>query len=444
MMTKRRAVHVVIASVLSASGACAETQSGFGCSAYEFSAALPAVEGDEGVFYRTFADLRMQHAMDDRTIALMRRLSEALAENGTTLVYVSVPSKSQGMPQYLPEHAADYSFDQKIADQAYSDIITGLNAAGIIAPDIMTALRNATGDDRAFFGADFHWTSTGARAAAQAIGTMIKADPAYADLPVQTYVSTPTERQVAFSGMRRSLQGFCANALPPPETLTYKTEAVATDNADAASLDIFAASDVTIPIVLVGTSFSDSPINNFPGFIMEYTGLDVVNYAVTGGNQYGAITSYMTSDEFQTQRPRFLIWESPIYTNLAQYGAAPMEELIAAAGDTCNMPLPVTKVDEYTVSASLAGIKTGPQDFIYAAQGAEGSRAATFSLQTPDAVTRTAKIERGERLRATGNFYLGLSAYAMPAFDTVSVRFDRPVTDATHLTYCANIAGEKS
>jgi alginate biosynthesis protein AlgX len=101
-MINRRAVHLVVFSALSASGACAETPSSFGCSGYEFSAALPAVEGDDGVFYRTFADLRMQHAMDDRTIALMRRLSEALAENGTTLVYVSVPSKSQGMPQYLP------------------------------------------------------------------------------------------------------------------------------------------------------------------------------------------------------------------------------------------------------------------------------------------------------------------------------------------------------
>ena len=196
--------------------------------------------------------------------------------------------------------------------------------------------------------------------------------------------------------------------------------------------------------MLIGTSFSDSPINNFAGFLTEFTGLDIVNYAITGGNQFGAITSYMTSDEFKAQRPRFLIWENPIYNNLAQYGSEPVEELIAAAGTSCTNLLATTKVDEFTLSASMVGISVHPDDAIFADYGEEGARVASFALETTDGITRKSKIERSSRLRGTGNFYLGLSPFRHPGFSRVSVRFDRPVTDATQLSFCTGPKGDAS
>jgi alginate biosynthesis protein AlgX len=422
----------------------AQSSSGFGCSAYEFSTALPSVEGKDGVFFRTFADLRLQHPMDQRTILLLGRLAEVLAENGTTLVYVTIPAKSQTMIDYLPERASEYGFDPEMAQMIYTDIIDRMSAVGIIAPDVMTALQNVEGDDRAFFGADFHWTSTGARAAAKAIAAAMKESPSFAELTPSTYESKPLGKQVAFSGMRRSLQGFCKDALPPTETMAYKTSLVESTTEQPGDLDIFAGSDVSLPAVLVGTSFSDSPINNFGGFLTEATGLDIVNYAITGGNQFGAMTSYLTSDEFKVQRPRFLIWENPIYNNLAQYGSAPLEELIAAAGATCTKSLPVTKVDDYTVSASLEGVKISPEDAIFADFGEEGSRSASFSLETTDGITRKSKIERGQRLRGTGNFYLGMSPFRHPGFKKVTVRFDRAVTETTTLAFCTGPKGDAS
>lgn len=437
------AFGLALSSAVLSSAAFAQTASNFDCAAYEFNTALPAIEGQDGVFFRTFADLRMQHPLDDRTVHMMGQLAQVLKENGTTLVYVTIPSKSQGMPQYLPGHAADYGFQPAVADAIYTDFITRLNKAGVNAPDMMTALRANTGDERAFFGADFHWTSQGARLGAQAIAETIKADPAYADLPKQTFVTTGVAPEVAFSGMRRTLQGYCATSLPPTETMAYKTEATAADDA-APGLDIFAAGDAVLPAVLVGTSYSDSPINNFAGFLAEFSQLEIVNYAITGGNQFGSMTSYLTSDEFKAQRPRFLIWENPIYNNLAQYGAAPLEELIAAAGNTCTTALPVTKLDANTVEASLEGIKVGADDAIYADFGSEGPRIANFSIEAADGLIRHSKMERSQRLRATGNFYLGLSAFTMPNIKKVTVHFDRPVTEATTLNFCANTKGDAS
>ena len=441
---KNLAIGVTLIAGLAPVAALADPASAYECSGYEFSSALPSVEGKDGVFFRTFADLRMQHPMDQRTIVQLGKLAAVLKENGTTLVYVTIPAKSQVMVDYLPEHTKDYGFDPEMAQMIYTDIITRMSGVGIIAPDIMTALQGVTGDEMPFFGADFHWTSQGARAAAQAIADQIKADPAYADLTPSHFESKPIGKEVAFSGMRRSLQSFCKDALPPTETMAYKTTLVEGNTGDGAALDIFASSSASVPAVLIGTSFSDSPINNFAGFLNEFTGLDVVNYAITGGNQFGAITSYMTSNEFKEQRPRFLIWENPIYNSLAQYGSEPLEELIAAAGTGCTNLLTTKKIDDFTLSASLAGIKAQPDDAIYANYGAEGARMVSFSLQTTDGITRKSKIERAARLRATGNFYLGLSPFRHPGFTEVSVRFDRPVTDATQLSFCTGPKGDAS
>ena len=442
--TLKRTLGVALALGLAPFVAMADTANGYGCSAYEFSTSLPSVEGKDGVFFRTFADLRLQHPMDQRTIILLGRLAQVLKENGTTLVYVTIPAKSQVMIDYLPQHVEDYGFDPEMAQMIYTDIISRLAAVGIVAPDLMTALQNVKGDERPFFGADFHWTSQGARAAAQAIGTEIKASPAYADVTPSTFESKPVGKQVAFSGMRRSLQSFCKDPLPSTETMAYKTTPVESIAGDETAIDIFAGSDKAVPAVLVGTSFSDSSINNFAGFLSEFTGLDIVNYAITGGNQYGAMTSYLTSDEFRNQRPRFLIWENPIYNNLAQNGSAPLEELIAAAGTSCTDELATTKIDDYTLSASLAGLKVHPDDAIFADYGAEGARVASFALQTTDGITRKSKIDRSARLRGTGNFYLGLSPFRHPGFTNVSVRFDRPVTDATQLSFCTGPKGDAS
>ncbi len=435
---------VTLGLALTTAPAHAQTASNFDCSAYEFNTVLPAIEGKDGVFFRTFADLRMQHPLDERTVHMLGQLAKVLKENGTTLVYVTIPTKSQVMPQYLPAHAADYGFQPEVANAIYTDFITRLNKAGVAAPDMMTALRNNKGGERALFGDDFHWTSQGARLGAQAIAEHIKADPAYADLPKQTFVTTAIAPEVAFSGMRRTLQGYCAKSLPPTETMAYKTEAAASTDEAASGLDIFAASNEVLPAVLVGTSYSDSPINNFAGFLAEYSQLEIVNYAITGGNQFGSMTSYMTSDEFKAQRPRFLIWENPIYNNLAQYGAAPLEELIAAAGNTCTTALPVTKLDANTVEASLEGLKVGADDAIFADFGGEGPRIANFSIEGADGLIRHSKIERSQRLRSTGNFYLGLSAFTMPNIKKVTVHFDRPVSDSTTLNYCANTKGDAS
>lgn len=410
--------------------------SAYGCSGLDTASALPSIEGRNGVFYRVFADLRMRHPMEDAVMEQMAALSEALAAGGTTLIYVTVPTKSQAMPEFLPQAASDYAYDSATATLVYDDIVQRLSQHGVLAPDILSALSKAAPDALPFFQADFHWTSEGARLAAEAIGAAMQTLPFYSDLTLAEYQTNELAPTAAFSTMRRTLQAFCIGELPRVEAKAQLTELVV--GPDEGAGDIFAGGEEMVQVVLVGTSFSDSPLGNFAGYLSQYSGLDVVNYAVTGGNQFGAMTSYLTSRDFAENPPRFLIWENPIYSNLAQFGPDPLEELIAAAGETCSAPIPATPSGTNGLTADLSGLTIGPQDVILADLGTDGPREALFTVSTRSGITRTAFIQRTDRMLASGRFFKPLGSIWHPDLTTLTVTFDRPVTDTSSLTLCSS------
>lgn len=424
----------------------------FGCARTDFAPSA-SIEGLDGVFYRVQSDLRLQHPMDDIVVDQLARLTRALAEQGTTLIFVNVPTKGQAMPQYLPPEAAAYGYDPATMQANYQDVTDRLNDAGVPAPDLMTAMLAA--EDKVFFQADFHWTPTGARLAAKAIGEMIRNHPAYADVTPVAFTSQEGPTEAAFSGLRRELQTFCKDTLPPVQATTWTTTpaAAAVDDpsdifadapADAeGTLDIFGTGETQGSLVLVGTSFSDSTINNFAGFLSEYSGIEVVNYAITGGNQFGSMTSYLTSLDFARDRPTFLVWENPIYNSLAQFGPVPMDELILAAGPPCDIATETTAEDN-TLSARFKPGSLTPDDAFLFDHGSDGARAATVTLETASGITRSLRIERGDRLRATGRFFLKLAPYWQPDLVRVAVTFDRPLGESSALTLCPKPEGDGS
>jgi alginate biosynthesis protein AlgX len=435
----------------------------FGCANTEIAPSA-SIEGKDGVFYRVQSDLRLQHPMDDSVVNQLAQLARALEEQGTTLIYVNVPTKGQAMPQYLPPEAAAYGYDAAMMQANYKDVTDRLNAAGVAAPDLMTAMLAAKPDEKVFFQADFHWTPDGARLAAQAIGEMIRSLPAYADVTPVEFTSQEAAAEVAFSGLRRELQTYCKETLPQVEATTWVTtratdgalsaddifadaepneSAESAEPAEGEALDIFGTGSDEASLVLVGTSFSDSSINNFAGFLSEYAGIEAVNYAITGGNQFGSMTSYMTSREFAEDRPTFLVWENPIYNSLAQFGPVPMDELIVAAGPSCDIATETT-VEENALSARFEPGQLKPEDAFLFDQGGEGARVATVTFETKAGIQRSVRIERSDRLRATGRFFLKLEPYWHPDLVKVAVTFDRPLSDTSALNLCPTPKGDAS
>lgn len=339
------------------------------------------------------------------------------------------------MPDYLPERARLYGFDLAVATAVHADVLGRLNAQGVLTADIRSALLGAEGGQLPFFNSDFHWSAYGADLGAKAIADVIRAQPIYDTLDKTEYQSLETGEEIAFSGMRRVLQARCSQTLPEPTTMTWDTQATTLDLGDeGGGLDIFGGETAQVPIALVGTSFSDSPINNFPGFIAQHAELEVVNFAITGGNQYGAITSYLTSTEFQNSPPAFLVWENPIYNNLAQYGDQPMRELIAAAADNCAQSLDFTVSDDRrSLTTQVSGLTAEQTLFLET----DGSTALDVSYRfTSDQGERLKSVRRGERLRRTGRFYMPMTGLWETGADDLTITLSAPLGASPQLSVC--------
>ncbi|MDH4413403.1 MAG: alginate biosynthesis protein [Rhizobium sp.] len=420
--------------------------SGYGCNSLEEIAELQMIEGKDGMFFRILADLRLQHAFTKQTVDHLAAMAKALEKNGTTLIYVPLPTKSQVLPELVPARASLYGFDADIATEIYDDVVRRLNEKGVAAVDIATPMRknNRNGfGEYSFFEADFHWTAHGADVAAKAIGDTLKALPAYADVTPAQFEMKEVPPPEEFSSMRELLQKHCVTHVPTVTAHTY--EAVRTQDASAETgpMDIFGSGDEAT-IALIGTSYSDKPISNFWGYLEHWTGIPVENYSISGGNQFGSILSYITSREFQERRPRFLIWENPIYNNLGQYGGAPWAEIVAASLGECSPAIPAETSGENAIAADLSDTKLGQDDVILADIGSDSSRKATFTLTGTDGIVRTRSIERGDRLRSTGRYFFSLGGFPDGALDKISVSFDAPVGETTTLSICKTKTGEQS
>ncbi|MEO8685475.1 MAG: alginate biosynthesis protein, partial [Devosia sp.] len=375
-------------------------ESSYGCTNLDHNRTIPTLEGVDGNFFRIQPDLRMYFPTNDVLIGDLGRLSEALAARGTTLVYVPVPPKGMTMPSMLPAESRLYGFDPVVARRVYEGTIAKLRAGGILTVDLLEPLTNSDPAVELFFKADFHWTSAGAQRAAQAVAATIRQDSAYASLATSKFTTTPTGPEHFVSAMRQLLQKSCVDALPEPMTDTFQTVEVVDPNA---AVDIFGNGGADT-ISLVGTSFSEVAQFNFAGFISQDTGLNVRNLAISGGNQFASISSYLTSKNFAEDQPKYLIWENPIYNNLAQFGDGPLNELIAAVTGGCD-PIPASAfhldaADE--VSVDLSDSSLANADMLLAEAGSSETRELSLTFTDASGRLRTQDVQRPDRFRASG------------------------------------------
>ncbi len=420
--------------IMSSAPVMAQTPSAFGCSFLEEAAPTPYIEGRDGVFFRLTLDLRLRHPVTEGSIDLVSRLSEALAAQGVTLIYVPVPAKGLAMPDHLPENASSYGYDHAIASDIYYETVERLRGAGVVTVDALTPLLDLPEDELAFIPTDHHWTSEGSRAVAEQVAQAIAETSGYQELDKAQTETVSLGMQEVPSPIRREIQAMCRDTVPPSETEAFETE-VSAPVGDPA--DIFAADAGGPAIELVGTSMSRTDAFNFDGFLAEAAGLDVANYAVTGGNQYGAIVSYMMSDEFLTAPPRFLVWENPIYNNLGEFGEMPLRELIAVAAAECT-PMVADRPDTNTLLAQVPEEGLPADAYVRADAGVARGRAIEIGFVTAEGMRISASIERTQRLEPTRLFYQYMDPFWEPNIAQVEVRFDRAVSEDASLAICTD------
>ena len=436
---------VACLTLVAASGAAA--QSVYGCSDLEGRQARASVEGTSGVFYRVNPDLRMFHAFSDESIADLAKLAQALDAHGTTLVYVPMPTKSLAMPDQLPPEAGDLGFDLELATTGYAEIIRRLQEAGVQTADVRKAMRTApaAGTSGAvavglpFFATDPRMTSFGARLAATSIAGTIAATKHYSELPKNRFETRSAGMVTLPSDTRSALQRHCLIALPPVETESFATArtiaaaATATDGAIVGG----PAGNAAGRIALVGTDYEGESAANLAGFLAELTGLDVVQYTVPDGGSYGAISSYMTSKAFQTDRPAYLVWANPVFNNLAQFGDQPMAELTAAATDACRVPLPARPGNSTnSASVDLSPLQRGQAySLLVDADGTDAAE-ARFTFRAASGQIRSKSVLRQKNQVRTGRFFVPLSGLWPDGAQSVEIVLDVAFGPATTVTAC--------
>ncbi len=359
-----------------------QAQSAYGCTDLAGRHALPAVEGDGGVFYLVNPDLMMHHPFADETVADLARLAAALAARGTTLIYVPCPPRRWPCPGLCPRPRATHGYDVDIATTVYADLLLRLEEAGVRAVDARRALLDRDGGAPPFFQADPRLTPEGGLRLARAIGAAMAEAPRPADLAPARFASEATGETTVDSETRAMLQRHCLQELPPVRLTASRT--VRLDAGGGGVATPFGGSGPAPRAVLIGSDLTALPGTNVAGFLAEAAGLDVLHYAVPGGGAFAAISSYLTSAEFQAGRPLYLIWENPIAYPLAATGDQPLGELIAAAGPDCTVPLPAGPGNTpQSLIADMAGVAPGVPILIDTGAPAAHLRADFTSARAP-------------------------------------------------------------
>lgn len=415
----------ILACVMILAAGAAQAQSAYACRALENHPALPAVEGENGTFFAIRPELQAHHGLADETIAFVAELSAALAERGTTLVYLPVPTRAQVMTHLLPSMAAHIGYDAGHSTAVHEDMIKRLRDAGITVADPRAALRKAAlAGQRPFFPTDPRPTSAGTSILAQTVGETLAAHPALSSVTRATFTSTEGEAVTLPSGMRRALQTACQSELPAVTTPSFTTQMIS-GAAPSASL------------IVVGTDTTYTQALNLTGFLSEATGLQAAGYGVPTGGAFAAISTYLTSADFQTAPPRVLVWEVPVSASLGIFGTQPIRELIAAATNSCTVPIQLRRAATgNAMVADLSGVTLSPKTVLSFDTGGAAAPSVQFDFVGADDLTRTRSIYRHARQALTGMFYMPVSGLAAHDLQTLTITTETALGAEPRLRAC--------
>ena len=248
------------------------------------------------------ADPGSAPAMQAR-LDLLRDASRALQAQGVQLLVALVPDKARLYPSLpLPAGYPDY------AQPRYRRALDGLQERGVESVDLFTPMAQTPSPDiPLYYRTDTHWSQAGARVAATAVAARVRelggcpGDKAYATRDVGPEAERPGD-------LLRMMGLADSRGLPrptPDREAPQVTEATGTASDDGAGL----FGDVTVPVVLAGTSFSMR--GNFHGALQEATSCEVLNVARDGAGFLQSMASYLKDDAFKTARPALIVWEIP-------------------------------------------------------------------------------------------------------------------------------------
>lgn len=259
------------------------------------------VAGEDGYLF-TDEEFRSPADLDDyltTAVDQISSISNTLAEKGVKLAMVPLPAKSDVYADEVEQPAAASS-NRKL----YDGFRERLEARGIKSVDTRSALIFARQDREVFLKTDTHWTPAGAEAVAGAIVTQVLGEK------TGNYeISAGTEDRIEGDLVKYVTGGVFAPLVGLGNETVTPYHLVA-NVGDQKVDDIFG--DATIPVALVGTSYSANELWSFASFLSFKSGLDVANAALVGQGPVAPMRQYLASIKNAEALPQTVLWEFPV------------------------------------------------------------------------------------------------------------------------------------
>ena len=281
------------------------------CDTSEEANVRPIWQGEDGWLFGR-PDLITALQIPKTALPYLAQLAAALKAKGVTPVALIVPTRgsvayTQMGKNQVGENPALTGYDPEAAARSYRTFLTQLQAAGFIAPDLLTVAQ--IGGKAFFFRRDHHWTPAAARVVAKRVAAQL--ETRLATLPKTAFVTRQEPSKTQLGTLQRRAEAFCPGFSLPLESVSqFSTTAKAPKKADSAAL--FSAAKPEI--VLVGTSNShrgeDKPELNFDGFLRQAMSREILNVSFPGAGVYGSLEAYLLSSEYRQAPPKILLWET--------------------------------------------------------------------------------------------------------------------------------------
>jgi len=236
----------------------------------------------------------------EQRLDFVAEVRERLAERGIALVIALVPAKAR----IVSERLGRYRFPD-YARSHHDEFRRRLAELDVAAPDLTDVLESE--GESSFLRTDTHWTPEGAFAAARALAGEISRLLESASADRRSFVRGAAET-VHHEGDLLSflpLGPFMDRFGPEPDTVV-RFETSPREEREAGLFE-----DVSIPITLVGTSYSAGELWDFAGALRVTTRADVLNVSTEGEGPFAPMRDYLDGEALEDSPPVVVVWEIP-------------------------------------------------------------------------------------------------------------------------------------
>nr|WP_314617252.1 alginate biosynthesis protein AlgX [uncultured Pseudomonas sp.] len=267
------------------------------------------VPGKDRWLFRSMVDLTNDFGIPAPMRPEFARLMQAFERQGIHVAMAIQPTRGlMHRDKLLPGQL--HGFDYARASSNLGSYLGQLRQGGAVVAPMMQLVQQPPKGEY-FFRRDHHWTPNGAEATAKLMAEEIRRQPFYAGLAKKAYRTEPGVMVPKDGTLNLALSYICGNNYGFQYVRGYQTIP------EAAGADALFDEAPDPEVILVGDSNAaaredESKQFNFDGYLKQYLGVDILNYALPGVGEDGSLLEYLLSGDYKPKAPpKLIVWELP-------------------------------------------------------------------------------------------------------------------------------------